>query len=151
MSGTRQHIAQLNVARARHDFDDPRMAGFLALVEHVNAAADRAAGFVWRLKDESGGLNAGNEPREIVNLSVWQSIEDLQRFTWSGIHERSIARKAAWFEPCPEPYLVLWHVPCGSLPTLAEGFAKLELLRRVGPSAAAFGWESASSAARRLG
>jgi hypothetical protein len=42
-------LAQVNIARLRAPLDDPALADFVALLEPVNAAADRAPGFVWRL------------------------------------------------------------------------------------------------------
>ncbi|MDH3740809.1 MAG: DUF3291 domain-containing protein, partial [Hyphomicrobiales bacterium] len=48
------HLAQLNVGTMLYPQDDPRMAGFMDNLDRVNAIADRAPGFVWRLQDESG-------------------------------------------------------------------------------------------------
>ena len=137
----RPQLAQLNIARARFDFDNPRMAAFLSLVDHVNAAADRSPGFVWRLKDVSGKLNRGRDAREIVNLSVWEDLEALRSFILSGVHKRALSKRASWFTPLAEPYQVLWRVPRGHLPTLQEGFSRLEMLRRDGSGEEAFGWE----------
>jgi heme-degrading monooxygenase HmoA len=133
----------LNIAQARYDFDDPRMAGFLALVDHVNAAADRFPGFVWRLEDESGSLNAGRSAREIVNLSVWRSVADLRAFTFSGVHKRAIIKREKWFDSLSEPYLVIWPVTLDHRPTREEGFERLERLRRLGPSEHVLGWKEA--------
>ena len=52
----------------------------------VNALAERSEGFVWRLKDDSG--NATNfrpfpDPQMAVNLSVWESVEALERYRLS--------------------------------------------------------------------
>ena len=47
-------LAQINVARALTPLDSPRMAGFVANLDRLNALADAAPGFVWRLQDESG-------------------------------------------------------------------------------------------------
>ena len=43
-----------------------------------------------------------------------------------------------WFEPMPEAYTVLWWVPAGHIPTIGEAEERLDLLRREGPTAAAF-------------
>ena len=47
-------LAQLNVARMLAPLDSPELADFVASLAPVNAAADVAPGFVWRLADESG-------------------------------------------------------------------------------------------------
>lgn len=46
------HLAHLNVATLRYPLDDPRMAPFVEMLDPVNASADAAPGFVWRLVEE---------------------------------------------------------------------------------------------------
>jgi Domain of unknown function (DUF3291) len=48
------HLAQINIARLIAPLDDPKIAGLVSQLEPINAVADRAPGFVWRLKSESG-------------------------------------------------------------------------------------------------
>jgi hypothetical protein len=48
------HLAQINISRLIAPIDDPKIAGFVSQLEPVNALADKAPGFVWRLKSESG-------------------------------------------------------------------------------------------------
>ena len=43
------HVAHMNYAILRHDWEDPRVAGFVDNLELVNAVAARSPGFVWRL------------------------------------------------------------------------------------------------------
>lgn len=38
--------------------DSPTMAGFVARLDDINALADAAPGFVWRLQDEAGNATA---------------------------------------------------------------------------------------------
>jgi hypothetical protein len=38
--------------------DSPRLAGFVAALDPVNAVADAAPGFVWRLQTEDGNATA---------------------------------------------------------------------------------------------
>ncbi len=68
-------IAQLNVAIPRRPLDSPALAEFVAALAPVNALADAAPGFVWRLADESGdatSIRAFGDERLIVNMSVWE-------------------------------------------------------------------------------
>ena len=77
------HIAQLNIGRFRYPRDDPRMAAFMANLDRINALAERSEGFVWRLKDDSNNATAirpASDPTMAVNLSVWESVEALERF-----------------------------------------------------------------------
>jgi hypothetical protein len=41
-----------------------------------------------------------------------------------------------------EPYVALWWVPAGTVPTVAEAEERLERLARSGPTAAAFTFRS---------
>ena len=43
------HLAQLNIARLMAPLDSPQVADFVAALDPVNALADSAPGFVWRL------------------------------------------------------------------------------------------------------
>ena len=47
-------------------------------------------------------------------------------------------RRREWFQHLDEPFLVLWWVRAGHIPSMDEAVAKLERLRRNGPSAEAF-------------
>lgn len=44
------YLAQINVSVSRYDLDDSRFEGFTRRIDAVNAIAERADGFVWRLK-----------------------------------------------------------------------------------------------------
>ena len=95
------HIAQLNIGRFRYPTDDPRMAGFMTNLDRINALAERSEGFVWRLKDESNNATAirpESDPTMAVNLSVWESVEALERFVWATVHKQIYNRKGDWFE-----------------------------------------------------
>ena len=77
------HLAQLNVARLQHPLDAPETAEFVAALEPVNALADAAPGFVWRLQGEAGdatSIRALGDDLVIVNQSTWESIEALYAF-----------------------------------------------------------------------
>ena len=135
-------IAQLNVARFRVAKDDPANTAFMAALDHVNARAEAADGFVWRLVGE--GDNATDieivrgDPDFIINLSVWRDVPALEAFAYrQADHRGMLARRAEWFEPM-EPALALWDVPEGHIPSVAEAMDKLAELGRDGPSAAVF-------------
>jgi hypothetical protein len=135
------HLAQLNVARLQHPLDAPETAEFVAALEPVNALADAAPGFVWRLQGEAGdatSIRALGDDLVIVNQSTWESIEALHTFAYRSDHTVVLRRRRDWFQPWDGPHLVLWWVPDGHEPTLAEGLERLEQLAAEGPSAAAF-------------
>jgi hypothetical protein len=137
------HIAQLNIGRFRYPTDDPRMAPFMANLDRINALAERSEGFVWRLKDESNNATAirpANDPTMAVNLSVWESVEALERFVWATAHKQFYNRKGDWFEKLSTPHFVMWPIPAGRVPGLAEAMQRLEHLKSRGDSDFAFGW-----------
>lgn len=139
----RRHLAQFNIARIKYPLDDPRMADFVDNVARVNALAEQIDGFVWRLQDASGhamGMSVYGDPRVLPNLTVWENVEALERFVWKTVHSRFYGRREQWFEPIETP-LVLWHVPAGHKPDMAEGVERLDHLREFGPSDFAFGWD----------
>jgi hypothetical protein len=144
-----RHLAQLNIGRFRYRTDDPRMADFMNALDLVNGLAERSPGFVWRLKDDSG--NATNfrpfpDPNMAVNLSVWESVETLERFVWQTVHKRFYGRRQDWFDKLDGPHSVMWWVPTGHRPDLAEAKQRLETLAASGPSDFAFGWDGIASA-----
>jgi len=71
------HLAQINISRLLAPIDDPQITGFVNQLDEINALADRAPGFVWRLKSESGNatdIAYNDDPFVIVNMSVWVTI-----------------------------------------------------------------------------
>ena len=143
------HLAELNIGRIRYPLDDPRMADFANNLALVNGLADRSEGFVWRLKDDSGNatsIRAFDDPLVIVNVSLWDNAEALERYVWQTVHKRFYGRRHEWFDKFEGPYFVMWWVPAGHRPNIQEAIGRLEHLKANGPSAHAFGWESLASA-----
>jgi len=142
------HLAEFNIARIRYPLDDPRMAEFVDNVHRVNTLAEQIDGFVWRLQDESGhamNMTVYDDPSILPNLTVWKTVEALERFVWQTLHGRFYRRREEWFEPMGTP-LVLWWIEAGHKPTMDEGVDRLESLKAFGPCEHAFGWEQLPSA-----
>lgn len=142
------HLAQLNVSTLRHPLDDPRMAPFVEMLDPVNAAADGAPGFVWRLAEEGAADATGLRPageNVIVNLSVWETQEALWDFAYRSGHLEVMRRRREWFARHVEAHMVLWWVPAGHVPTAGEALERLADLREHGPSPRAFTFAFASA------
>jgi hypothetical protein len=134
-------LAQLNIGIAKGPMDSTVMAEFVANLDRINALADGAAGFVWRLQTEEGDATALRPfPDEnlLVNMSVWRDLESLSKFVYRSAHAEILGRRREWFERMSDAYLVLWWVPAGHRPTMDEAIAKLERLRAEGPTSEAF-------------
>lgn len=134
------HLAQLNVARLLHPLDHPALASFVDNLAPVNASADAANGFVWRLQEESGdatGLRPFGDDM-IVNLSVWDDLESLRGYVFGNAHSAILRRRREYFVPMDQPHVVAWWVPFGHRPGLAEAEDRLSHLAEHGPTAYAF-------------
>jgi hypothetical protein len=139
-------LAQLNIARPRAALDDPLMAEFMANLERINGLGDTSPGFVWRLQGEGGdatGLEQPFGPDIIVNLTVWADLASLRAFAFKSEHAQFLRRRTQWFGELGGPHLVLWWVPAGHRPSLAEAKVRLDLLAAEGPTAAALVFSSA--------
>ena len=135
------HIAQMNVGTTLHDLDDPRMAGFVDQLDDINALADAADGFIWRLQSDDGNavdIQTTDDPRFIVNMSVWRDVDYLFAFVYRTGHREVMIQRRSWFQKPDAAFQVLWWVEEGHVPSIEEGFERLERLRRDGPSPAAF-------------
>src|SRR5260370_21497141 len=69
------HLAQINIGRLRAPLDDPKIAGFVAQLDPINALADAAPGFVWRLQSASGNateLAYNDDPEGRERLEHYQ-------------------------------------------------------------------------------
>jgi heme-degrading monooxygenase HmoA len=139
------HLAQVNVATLRTPLDGPELAGFVAQLEPINALADHSPGFVWRLQTEDGdatSIRPYDDDRIMVNLSVWESLEALRSFVYASRHLDVMRRRREWFHRMADPYLALWWVPAGTIPTVAEAKERIELLAGNGLSPDAFTFRS---------
>jgi len=136
------HLAQLNIGIPRGPLDGPVMKDFMDALDSVNAVADAAPGFVWRLQTDEGNataLRAFDDDSLMVNMSVWESLESLRGFVYSSrAHLDVMRRRREFFEQMSELFVVLWWVEAGHVPTIPEAEERLTLLRAIGPSPDAF-------------
>jgi heme-degrading monooxygenase HmoA len=133
-------LAQLNIAQLAAPLDSPRLRDFVDALEAVNAVADSAPGFVWRLQDQSGNAT-GVRPwgdAVVVNLSVWESVDALRAYVFGPAHGAVLRRRREWFVPMTGPHLVLWWVPAGHRPAPDDAIDRLRTLTEAGPTPAAF-------------
>jgi len=137
---TGYHLAQINIGRLKSPMDAPETAGFADNLDRINALADGQPGFVWRLVGEGANatdIQAFDDPMMLLNMSVWTDVESLAAFVYRTGHRDVMRRRAEWFHKV-EVFMCLWWVPVGHVPTPQEGIARLELLRRLGPTTEAF-------------
>lgn len=142
----RYELAQVNVARLAAPLDDPQLSDFVAALDPVNAVADAAPGFVWRLQTEDGNAtaiqafvwDAAGSSGVIVNMSVWTDVEHLAAFVYGEMHRQVLRRRREWFEPMKEAFTACWWVPTGRRPTTEDAEDRVRRLRTHGPTPRAF-------------
>jgi uncharacterized protein DUF3291 len=135
------HLAQINIGRLLAPIDDPQTAEFVAQLDPINAVADKAPGFVWRLQSASGNatdIAYSDDPFIIVKMSVWESIEALRNFAYKADHARVFRDRAKWFEKMDKPNYCLWWIPAGHIPTVAKGRERLEHYQQNGATPYSF-------------
>jgi hypothetical protein len=135
------HLAQLNVGRLRAPIDDPIIDDFRTNLSRINGLAEAAPGYVWRLQDDSGdatSIKPFSDELEIINLTVWESIDALAGFTYRSAHVEFLRRRREFFDAPRQPILCLWWIPEGAIPTVEDAIGRLGHLRAYGPTPAAF-------------
>jgi hypothetical protein len=135
------HLAQVNISIPREPLDSELLADFVADLDPVNAAADAADGFVWRLQTEDGDATAVRgfgDDSIIVNLTVWESLQALRDFAYGDAGHLAVLRKRRKWFPLMDAALVLWWVPAGHIPTVAEAEERRAHLLQHGPTPYAF-------------
>jgi len=144
------HLAQINIAKMiGENINEPIMAKFVEQLDEVNALAESSPGFVWRLKDESNNatnLSPYNDNRIIVNMSVWQTLEDLIQYVYRGRHAEVLRSRRDWFVNLGKPYTALWYIRAGKIPTVEAAKERLQSLQDHGPTAFAFDFKTKFSA-----
>jgi hypothetical protein len=138
----KHHIAQINVGRIKGvTINDPVMKEFVDNLDKVNQLAESSKGFVWRLKDDDNNataFNPYNDEQIIINLSIWETIEDLEQFAFKSYHVEYLRRRREWFENYGKAYAALWWVPANHFPTITEAVNKLAYLQEHGASQQVF-------------
>ncbi len=137
---TLHHLAQINIGRLKAPMDAPETAGFADNLDRINALAETQPGFVWRLTGEGNNatdIHMFDDPLQLLNMSVWTDLDALAAFVYRSDHRGVMRRRAEWFHKM-ELFMCLWWIPAGHEPTPQEGIARLDVLRRRGPSPEAF-------------
>ena len=140
-------LAQVNIARLLQPLDHEQLADFVANLAPVNADAEAAPGYVWRLKDdvtddatsiEAFRWDTADSYGVIVNMSVWVDLQHLLDFVYDPTHREVLKRRREWFHQVREATTACWWVPAGHQPTPAEAEDRVLHLRSHGPTPYAF-------------
>ncbi len=135
------NLAQINIAQGKAAVDSEIMHGFVSRIEEINAIADKAPGFIWRLQTEEGdstAIKAFDDPTMLVNMSTWQDVESLKKYVYNSFHVELIKGKKAWFDKIVKVHQVMWWIPAGTIPTIEQAKEKLVYLQKHGSTEQAF-------------
>jgi hypothetical protein len=136
------NIAQVNIGRINGiSMEDPVMSDFVARLDEVNSLAENSKGFVWRLKEDAGNATSikfNDDVRIIVNMSVWETIDDLYAFTYNSMHREVLVQRARWFQKLDNHFMALWFVPRFTFPSVEDARFRLSYLEKNGPTPMAF-------------
>ncbi len=139
-------LAQVNIARLRAPLDSTQLADFVASLDPVNASAEAADGFVWRLQGDDGNATSitafeweqGDSSGVIVNMSVWRGVDELKAWMYGDLHRAVLRRRNEWFHRVSEATVALWWVVEGHRPSTDEAEERVRHLRAHGPTEVAF-------------
>lgn len=123
------------------NIDDPIMREFVDNLDRVNTLAESSPGFIWRLKDDNNdatSFNPYNDEQVIINVSVWDSVENLENFVFKTFHTDFLKRRKEWFRRYGEAHTALWWIPEGQYPSVQEAVDKLKELQDKGASPEVF-------------
>ncbi len=139
------YLAQLNIAQMKYPQESPEMKDFVDNLDRINALAESAPGFIWRLQTEDGDATSikffGEDT--LVNMSVWKDIESLHDYVYRTAHVEIMRRRKEWFDRMKSASTVLWWIEKGHIPTLEEADEKLFKLRDYGSTPDAFTFKKA--------
>ncbi len=139
------HLAQCNVVKLKAPLDSPVVAGFVAALDPINALADVAPGFVWRLKTDEGdatSIRVFADDQILLNMSVWESIEALRAYVYQSDHKDVLRRRRAWADPFDGVQSAMWWIRAGTIPEPSDAVARLEAIERLGPTPYAFSFHT---------
>jgi uncharacterized protein (DUF885 family) len=90
---------------------------------------------------DATAIRGFGDERLIVNMSTWESLAALGDFVYRSAHTAVMRNRRKWFAQL-RLYVVLWWVPAGHRPSVAEAEERLRHLDEHGPTPNAFTFQS---------
>ena len=146
-------------------YGDPVVAGFESLTPSVFQVAEQARGFIARAKVNDNLEHLGNFEREwgawgafavpdyydggftpadethAGTLSIWEDIESVHNFTYSGLHGIAFKQRHKWFRDIDYPTHVMWWINRGETPSWKQSVARFDSLYANGLTSFAFNFQ----------
>lgn len=163
-------LAFTTFAIMHEPYGNPVVAGFEALTPAVFTKSEEAPGFISRAvelddhTDQSnferdwgdwgpfavpryydGGFQLHTDTRA-GTLSLWESVESVGKFVYSGLHQRALDQRKKWFREPKWPTYAMWWVADDHIPNWQEASDRIEMLADKGPTPDSFDFKSAFDA-----
>lgn len=146
----------------KRPYGDPLVAGFEAQTPPVFQKAEGAPGFINRAREVDDRVHLTNFERDWGNwgrftvprfydggyttasdtrastLSLWESVEAVRDFVYSGLHRSALQLREQWFRKPQWPTYAMWWVADDVVPSWADACLRLEHLHDHGPTEFAF-------------
>ena len=136
MSSTTYNLIHVNIAIMRAPLDDPIMNGFVNQIDEIDSLAQGWPGFIAQpTPPDEGQIFTGYT---LVNISIWDSVENLREFTYKSRHAGELERRAEWFIQTEAPNYLLYWAPSGSVPLEEEIKRRFDHLYLYGATPFAF-------------
>ncbi len=149
-------LAFLTVGVLHEPVSHPRSQGFMDRVPSVYAAADQSHGFIARSIRDLQTFEHSWGPVRIprcfshvqdlnrlpTTLSIWDDLESVAAYAYSGAHGEAMTKRKDWFESHPNPTHVAWWIDEGHRIDWNEACERLDHLHEHGPTAKAFNFSN---------
>jgi len=129
----------------------PQVQGFFDRIVRNFETAEQSDGFIDRsgrnpeTEQHSWGewvsprfFREGEHAGDPMTLSLWEDLESVFAFAYSGVHAETLSRRKEWFLKPEWPTYVAWWVPDDHTPDWHEAKERHEHLHDYGPSSYAF-------------
>lgn len=147
-SASRYSLAQANQATMLAPLDNPIMADFVSQLDEIDLLAANSRGFIAQpeVADDESFV-----PKDVlVNVSLWDTVEHLEAFTFAGRHLEMLAQREKWFRPNELPAYVLFWNPKNEVLSMRVIFERFDMLKAKGSNPLAFTFEKSFSVQEML-
>lgn len=146
-------VAILTFGILQEAADHPQIQPFVDRIPLNFEVAEQSDGFIDRSRtDPATGqydwgeqkvqrfFREGEYERERLprTLSLWEDLESVFAFAYSGVHAEALSQRKGWFLKPEWPTSVAWWVPDGHTPEWSEAVERHQYLHDHGPSSYAF-------------
>nr|WP_106779478.1 DUF3291 domain-containing protein [Lysinibacillus timonensis] len=105
-------VSIFTVGRLNYPYDHPATREFFKVGNDVYRQAS-SSGLVHTFSSEGvyfPAISIKGEGLPILTLTVWNNLDSLYQFTYSGQHKQALRDRSKWIEPYPEKHLsyVVW-------------------------------------------